>query len=373
MFRTLLASAAFTVVIADAAQALQIFVSIPAGQTLTLEVEANDTIDAVKSFVTEQIGIPTTEQRLVYAGIELLDGRTVADYNIQSGATLQLILPTDTQVGDALSSTSAALQLSSATSVISARVGDRLQVVPGDVTLSSMGGSGAEVQLWTSLAGIGTAGGLSAEGGGVLFGIDRITGGNALLGLYGSYAWLNADAGHVRSPALGLYFGVPFAGGLLLDGHLGFAQPRYDFGGDDFSTKRTMAALKLSGQWQMGAVLLTPGLGIEGYAEAIPAHGAGVAAVSPEAARYWSAAASLRVDSVAPLGSTGLKPYLEASLGRARLGSNLVEWSEFDVGRVAFGVAGTVGPGALSVEVSTGDVLEDVRATRVSVGYGWRF
>ena len=71
---------------------MQLFVKTSTVKTITLlDVEPSDTIDDLKFEIKQEAGIPSDRQHLVFSGKNLgQDEKTVAECNIQDGATLHL-------------------------------------------------------------------------------------------------------------------------------------------------------------------------------------------------------------------------------------------------------------------------------------------
>ena len=71
---------------------MQITAKLLSGKTITLDVDASDTISSVKAQIQDKEGIPTYQQDLVFDMQQLEDDKTLSDYNIEKESTLDLLI-----------------------------------------------------------------------------------------------------------------------------------------------------------------------------------------------------------------------------------------------------------------------------------------
>jgi len=70
----------------------QLFVKTLTGKTIAISVSLCDDIKTVKWIIYNKDGVHPEEQRLIFAGMQLKDGKHLYDYNIRAESTLHLVL-----------------------------------------------------------------------------------------------------------------------------------------------------------------------------------------------------------------------------------------------------------------------------------------
>jgi hypothetical protein len=285
----------------------------------------------------------------------------------------------------ALSQTNSGHQQQALRSALNQNISSRLQGSNGGVSASSsriffsapntQEPSTIDANVWFSFDGRAYFEGYEGYSADYSTGIDALLGTSSLIGLMVGAGVTNLKDSSIADSEstyvmLGAYGGHALANGLQLDGYLAYAAVDYEVGTTEFETERMMASLSLQKAMEVssGAVQLRASL--SGSWEEFPVDVSGVAGASSQ---QYKATAGARHDWSHELAGTPLTPWasLDLEYGYAEDYSGVSD--EFVSPRVAFGLNGFVGVGALNASIDLGQTTSDVYDAGFNLSYDFKF
>ncbi|WP_185020777.1 hypothetical protein [Histidinibacterium lentulum] len=241
-------------------------------------------------------------------------------------------------------------------------------------TMSTPGGATMSWNGWASVEARQFSGNAEGARTDFVLGYDTFVGGSdTIAGFFVAHEQFDLDDGIVDVSARGFSFGPYVAtrvGAVVIDGHLGYGRPEYDFGATDYEAERLFGGAAVRGSLPVGAVTLTPFASVATWRES---HPSAVIRGTRQAARDISAT-SARLGTRVDFGDLGgIAPYVSAAAAFSRVDDGLGNDESWTSGRYGAGFSTTGGPGTLSLDIDAGEEIEGIDDLGVRLNYVFSF